>query len=116
MSVSRELSVRTARARVERNAIALLGITVFAMVVICAAIIVSGWFAGVIDDGPERWFWAGAVLEFLAVVVLAAACFPGGVDDAAAIRRTVMLSRIGLVLFVVAPAMCIGALIVDYYT
>ena len=104
------------RARVERNAIALLGITVLAMVVICAAIIVSGWFAGVIDDGPERWFWAGAVLEFLTIVVFAAACFPGGTDDASAIRRTVALTRVGLVLFVVAPTLCIGALVFDFYT
>jgi hypothetical protein len=49
------------------------------------------------------------------VAVFAAAAFPGGTDDARTTRRIVMLTRIGLVLFVVAPAICVGALIVDFY-
>ncbi len=110
-----DVNTNLTRARVERTALALLGITVFAMVTVCASVIVSGWFAGVIDDGPERWFWAGAVLEFLTIAVFVAAAFPGGSDDTATIRRTVTLTRVGLVLFVVAPVLCIGALIVDFY-
>ena len=58
----------------------------------------------------------GSVLEFVMVAVFAAAAFPGGPDDAAVIRRVTALTRLGLVLFIVAPAMCIGALVVDFYT
>lgn len=104
------------RAHLERSAVILLGISALTMTTICAAIIVSGWFAGVIDDRPERWFWAGAVLEFVTVAVFAAAAFPGGSSDSRAIRRITWLIRVGLVLFVLAPAMCIGALVVDFYT
>lgn len=105
-----------ARARLERNAILLLGIGALTMAVICGAVIVSGWFAGVIDDRSERWFWAGAVLEFVMVGVFAAAAFPGGRDDRAAIARMTWLIRVGLVLLIAAPAICIGALVVDFYT
>ena len=107
--------MREARARLERNAILLLAIGAFTMAIICGAIIVSGWFAGVIDDGPERFFWGGAILEFVMVAVFAAAAFPGGADDTAAVRRITALIRTGLVLYVLAPAVCIGALIVDFY-
>jgi hypothetical protein len=103
------------REQLERNAVLLLGIGALTMAIICGAIIVSGWFAGVLDDPPERWFWAGSVLELLMVFTFAAAAFPGGDDDVAVIRRVRLLTRIGLVLFVVAPVMCIGALVVDFY-
>ena len=103
------------RERLERNATLLLVGSALTMAIICGAIIVSGWFAGVMDDPPERWFWAGSVLEFAMVAVFAAAAFPGGDDDERVIRRVRALTRIGLVLFIVAPAMCIGALVVDFY-
>jgi hypothetical protein len=82
---------------------------------VCGAIIVSGWFAGVLDDPPERVFWAGAILAGLTFAVFAAGTFPGGRDDrreAARIRWTI---RVGLVMAVLSPALCIGALIVDFY-
>ena len=85
------------------------------MAVICAAIIVSGWFAGVIQDVYERFFWAGAMFSGLMIVVLAGAVWPGGADDRRVIRRVVVLTRAGLVLFVLAPALCIGALIADFF-
>lgn len=104
------------RERLERNAVLLLGIGALTMATICGAIIVSGWFAGVLDDPPERWFWAGSVLELLMVVAFAAAAFPGGDDDVRVIRRVRAFTRVGLVLFVVAPVMCVGALVVDFYS
>lgn len=107
--------MRATRARLERNAILLLAVGALTMAIICAAIIASGWFAGVIDDGPERWFGAGAILEFVMVAVFAAAAFPGGTDDLAAVRRITWLIRTGLLLYVLAPALCIGALVVDFY-
>lgn len=92
-----------------------LGIAVLALSIVCGAVIVSGWFAGVITDRYERVFWAGAVLGGLAVPVLAAAAWPGGADDGRAIRRISWLVRVGLVILVLAPALCIGALIADFY-
>jgi len=112
--VDAELAER--RAHLERNATTLFVGAALVMAIVCGAIIVSGWFAGVIDDPPERVFWAGAILAFVMVGVFAGAALPGGADDARALRRIIRLTRLGLVLFMVAPALCIGALIVDFYT
>ena len=83
--------------------------------IVCGAIIVSGWFAGVMEDHAERVFWSGAILAGLTVAVLAAAAFPGGGDDARAVRRVTLLIRVGLVMLVTAPALVIGSLIADFY-
>jgi len=107
--------VNETRRHLEQTAIALFLGSALVMAMLCAAIIVSGWFAGVIDDGPERVFWAGAILELLMVFVFGAAAFPGGDDDARAIHRVRALVRIGLVMFVVAPVLCLGALVVNFY-
>jgi len=104
------------RRHLERTAIALFVGSALVMAILCAAIIISGWFAGVIDDEPERVFWAGAILELLMVFVFGAAAFPGGDDDARAIHRVRLLVRVGLVMFVVAPVLCLGALVVNFYT
>lgn len=86
-----------------------------AMATVCGGIIVSGWFAGVLDDPPERVFWAGAVLAFITVAVLAAAAFPGWQDDRRELPRIRWTLRIGLVLGVLSPLLCIVALIWDFY-
>jgi hypothetical protein len=99
----------------ERLAVALLVGYSAVFAIICGAIIVSGWFAGVMEDHAERVFWSGAVLAGLTVAVFAAAAFPGGSNDERAVRRITWLVRLGLVMFVVAPALCIGSLIADFY-
>lgn len=78
------------------------------MAVICSGIIVSGWFAGVIQDRYERFFWVGAVSGLVGVLVLGAAAVAGG-------RSTTLLTRIGFALFALAPLLCVGALIADFY-
>ena len=103
------------REHLERLAVTLLVGYSAVFAIICGAIIVSGWFAGVMEDHAERVFWGGAVLAGLTVVVLAAAAFPGGSNDERAARRTAWLIRIGLVMFVAAPALVIGSLIADFY-
>ncbi|MEP6480026.1 MAG: hypothetical protein ABJB03_11580 [Rhodoglobus sp.] len=103
------------RAQLERNATALFIGTSLVMAIVFGAIIISGWFAGVLVDSAERVFWAGALLSGLIVPAFAGAAFPGGADDARQIRRVTWLTRIGLVLFVVSPALCIGALVADFY-
>jgi hypothetical protein len=106
---------RERRVHAERTAIALLAIAAVVMAIICGAIIVSGWFAGVMEDHAERWFWAGSILELLMVFVFAAAVFPGGGDDRRVIRRVTVLTRIGLVMFVAAPVMVLGSMVFDFY-
>ena len=103
------------REHLERQATALLVGYGVIMAVVCGAVIVSGWFAGVMEDHAERVFWSGAILAGLTVAVFAAAAFPGGSNDDRAIRRVTWLTRLGLVLFVLAPTLCIGALIADFY-
>ena len=103
------------RTRLERTAGLLFATTAIVMATICGAIIISGWFAGVIEDRAERVFWAGAILALLGVLTLGVAAFPGGDNDAAVIRRVRALSRIGLAMFLVAPCLCLGALVADFY-
>ena len=109
------VDLRDRRRQAERTATILFLGGALVMAIVCGAIIVSGWFAGVMEDHAERVFWAGAMLAGLMVAVFAAAAFPGGTDDRRALRRVTLLTRIGLVLFVAAPALCIGAMIADFY-
>ena len=98
-----------------RAAVLFVGYLV-AMAIVCGGIIVSGWFAGVLDDPPERVFWAGAVLAGLTVVILAAAAFPGAADDRRELARVRWTIRIGLITAVLSPGLIVGALIVDFFT
>lgn len=104
------------RGRLELQAALPLLTVALMMAMICAGIIAAGWFAGSLDGPPERVFWLGSALAGVMVFVLAGAAFPGGDDDLRAIRRIRLLLRIGLMLFIAAPALIVGALIVDYFT
>jgi hypothetical protein len=110
-----EPTVRARRAHLERLAVGALGIGAVSLALVCSAVIVSGWFAGVMQDRFERFFWAGAICGFLMVVAFAVAAFPGGRDDARAIRRITRFTRVGIVLLIAAPALCIGSLVADFY-
>jgi len=103
------------RPNLERTAAILFVGYAVVYAVVCGAIIVSGWFAGVMEDHAERVFWGGAVLSFVTLVVLALAAAPGWRDDVREARRIVWTVRVGLVLLVLSPALCIGALIADFY-
>lgn len=103
------------RDRAEHTAHVAFAVAALSTAIVCGGLLVSGWFAGVITDAYERIFWTGAVLAGLMNAVLAAAVWPGGEDDLRAARRTRALVRIGLVLFVAAPALCIGALVADFF-
>ena len=103
------------RSELERHAAILFLTAALTMMIICGAIIVSGWFAGVMDDRFENTFWAGAILGFLAVLTLGAAAIPGGDNDQFEIRRMRWLTRVGLVAFIVAPCLCLGAMVADFY-
>lgn len=86
-----------------------------AMAIVCGAVIVSGWFAGVMYDPAERVFWAGAILAGLTVAVFAAAAFPGWRDERREEDRVRWTVRIGLVTGVLAPTLCVGAMVADFY-
>jgi hypothetical protein len=103
------------RAHLERLAVTTFAVAAIVEAVVCGAVIVSGWFAGVMDDRYERVFWAGAVLSFVMVAVLASAAVPGGGNDVRVVRRITWTLRVGLALFVLSPALCIGSLIADFY-
>lgn len=103
------------RERAERTAQVVFAVAALSTALVCGSLIVSGWFAGVITDAYERVFWAGAILAGLMNVALAGAVWPGGDDDRRATRRAVLLVRIGLILFVAAPTLCIGALVADFF-
>jgi hypothetical protein len=85
------------------------------MAVVCGSVIVSGWFAGVLVDSWERLFWVGALLGGLMVAVFAAAAVPGGADARRSVPRITWLLRAGLLLFVLAPGLCVVAMVGDFY-
>ena len=103
------------RAELERHAATLFVGAVLCVAVVCGAVIVSGWFAGVLVDSWERLFWLGFVLALVMVGVFAAAAAPGGRGARRASLRIAWLLRVGLVLFVLSPALCILALVGDFY-
>ena len=101
--------------QLERHASMLFLAASLFMAIFCGAIIVSGWFAGVLIDQWERVFWAGAILGGLMVTTFAVAAAPAGRNAGQAIARITWLSRIGLALFVLAPALCLIGLIGNFY-
>jgi hypothetical protein len=57
---------RPLRSHYERHAAVVFGVTALSMVIVCGAVVVSGWFPGVMTDRWERLFWAGAITAALA--------------------------------------------------
>ena len=96
--------------RAERKAVHLfIGCALVAGVVV-AGITVAGWGGGILDNRVEPLFWAGAILGALALALLGLATLP---------RRSARLitgfTRAGVVLFLVAPTLCILAIFWDYW-
>ena len=110
----RRAELERRRAELERHAAVLFVGAALTMAVICGAVIVSGWFAGVLVDRWERVFWAGALLGGVMLAVFAAAAVPGGANAARTCLRIRWLLRLGLALYVLAPALCIFALVGDF--
>ncbi len=96
--------------RAERKAVSLfIGCALVAGVVV-AGITVAKWGGGILDNRVEPLFWAGAILGGLALAVLGLATLPRR-----SARLITALSRIGVVLFLVAPTLCIVAIFWDYW-
>jgi hypothetical protein len=110
-----DAELRRWRSHLERQALGAFAVTAVVMAIVCGAIIVSGWFAGVMTDRYERFFWGGAMLAAASVFVLAVASMPFGSDDRRAIGRIRALTTAGLGLYLVAVVLCVGAMIADFY-
>lgn len=106
---------RSERRHLELRAALVFGVIALSMTGICAGVIVSGWFAGVIEDRFERVFWLGAVLGLVAVLMAAVANLPLARDDVRAGRAIRLLLRIAIGCFVIAPVLCLGALAADFF-
>lgn len=113
MSTVEEL--RRERQLAERTAVLLLGVGALALAIVCGSVIVSGWFAGALQDRYERWFWGGALLGMAMLVVFAIAAMPGGRNDRRTLGRVRGLIRVGLALLILSPLLCVGALVADFY-
>ena len=61
------------REHLERQAVALFTVAALVEAIVCGSVIVSGWFAGVMEDHAERVFWAGAILGAVGIRMLGAA-------------------------------------------
>lgn len=94
----------------ERQAATLFVGTALVAAIAVAAMIVADWSGGRLDNRIEPLFWAGAILGGLALALLGLATLPRR-----SARLITALSRIGVVLFLVAPTMCIVAIFWDYW-
>jgi hypothetical protein len=96
--------------RAERKAVALFAAAATAAAVVVAGITIAGWGGGRLDNRIEPLFWAGAILGGVALALLGLATLP---RRSAAIITA--LSRAGILLYLIAPTLCIVAIFVDYW-
>jgi hypothetical protein len=106
---------RRRASELELRAVLLFAGSSVTMAIVCGAVIVSHWFAGVLVDNWERVFWGGTLVAGLMIVVFAAAAVPGGSNPGRTCTRITWLLRIGLGLFVLAPTLCVIGLVGDFY-
>ncbi|CAN5282586.1 hypothetical protein BH11ACT3_BH11ACT3_18510 [soil metagenome] len=85
----------------------LFGATGLIAAITVAALQVSGWHAGSLDNRVEWIFWAGAILGAAGIGLLGVAAIPG--------RPGERLIPAGMVLFLVAPVLCVVAVFADYW-
>jgi hypothetical protein len=96
--------------RAERKAATLFVGAAAAAAIVVAGITIAGWGGGVLDNRVEPLFWAGAILGGLALALLGLATLPRR-----SARLITGLSRAGVLLFLVAPTLCILAIFWDYW-
>ena len=73
--------------------------------IIVGAMLVSDWRAGSLDNDVEWIFWAGAILGAIGI----------GLFGIAAAWNAERLVRPGMVLFLLAPVLCVTAVMADYW-
>lgn len=100
---------------VDRKATTLFAATSLVAAITVGAMLVGDWGAGVLDNRIEWVFWAGAILGAVGIALLGFAALPAGSDPARAARRAAGLVRAGLLLFMLAPVLCVVAVFTDYW-
>jgi hypothetical protein len=88
------------------RATALFGFTSVVAAITVSGMLVGDWGAGVLDNRVEWVFWAGAILGGVGIGLLGLASLG---------LRTVGLTRAGLILFMIAPVLCVVAVFTDYW-
>lgn len=90
----------------EMKATALFGATSIVAAITVGAMLVANWGAGILDNRVEWVFWAGAILGGVGIGMLGIATL---------VARAEGLVRAGLILFLVAPVLCVVAVFTDYW-
>ena len=96
-----------AREELGLRATLLFAATGIMVAVTVAGIRVAGYRPGVLDNRVEWVFWAGAILGAAGVGMLGLAAIPG--------RASGRLIGAGVLLFLVAPVLCVVAVFADYW-
>ena len=92
-----------------RTTTSLFAATSLVAAITVGAMLVSGWHAGSLDNSVEWIFWAGAILGAVGIAAFGAGVLARTVDG---IRRDI---RIGMILFLLAPVLCVFAVMADYW-
>jgi hypothetical protein len=89
-----------------RSATILFAATALVAAITVGSMLVSGWHAGALDNRIEWVFWAGAILGAAGI---------GTFGVASLSRRAIRPVRVGMGLFLLAPVLCVVAVMVDYW-
>ena len=92
----------------EQQATALFLGTGLIVAVTVAGMRVSGWSGGQLDNRIEPLFWAGAIFAAVGVTLFGVAAVPR-------VRYLERLIGVGIVLFMLGPALCVIAVFGDYW-
>jgi hypothetical protein len=96
--------------RAEQKAVTLFVGTSLVAAITVGAMLVGGWGGGVLDNRIETLFWAGAILGAVGIALLGIATLP-----VQRVGLIIGLTRVGVLLFLVAPVLCVIAVFTDYW-
>ena len=89
----------------DRAATLFVGTSIVAAITI-GAMLVGDWGAGILDNRVEWVFWAGAILGGVGIGLL---------GIASVFRAGPRLLQAGMLLFLIAPVLCVIAVFTDYW-
>lgn len=96
--------------RAEQKAVTLFVGTSLVAAITVGAMLIGDWGAGVLDNRIETLFWAGAILGAIGIALLGIATLP-----VHRVGLIIGLTRAGVLLFLVAPVLCVIAVFTDYW-
>ena len=77
--------------------------------IVVAGMLESGWSGGRLDNRIEWLFWAGAILGATGIAAFGTAAITTSE------HRSTRVERAGMVLFLVAPVLCVIAIFTNYW-